>query len=159
MQRAELGPYVHEKQMPGWLRKKLEKGPKVTYTNRISPDGTHQKHETIENEATGVISILERLCRTDSSVKRAFLCSPNVCQISRLSGEDGFCGYRNIQMLISHIQQSDLLGRHHFSGSLPTILQLQDMIEHAWDMGFNSVGREETRGIRGTRKFIGTSEV
>ena len=33
------------------------------------------------------------------------------------------------------------------------------MIEQAWDMGFNSSGRIETGGIKGTRKYIGTPEV
>ncbi|KAI9037380.1 DUF1671-domain-containing protein [Aspergillus affinis] len=156
--RAELGPHVHERQMPFWLRKMLEKGPKVTRTNQIAPDGTIQKLETVENEATGIIPILERLCRADNSVKRAFLCSPKISQVSKMPREGGFCGYRNIQMLVSYIRHSDLPGQDRFSGPLPTILQLQDMIEHAWDMGLNSVGREETGGIRGTRKFIGTSE-
>ncbi|EEP79190.1 predicted protein [Uncinocarpus reesii 1704] len=32
------------------------------------------------------------------------------------------------------------------------------MIERAWDLGINSNGRAETGGIRGTRKYIGTSE-
>lgn len=40
-----------------------------------------------------------------------------------------------------------------------SVLELQDMIERAWDMGFNSHGRIATGGIRGTRKHIGTSEV
>ena len=137
----------------------LEKGPKVTQTNQTAPDGTLQKLETIQNEATDIIPILERLCRADNSVKRAFLCSPKTSQVSKLPREGGFCGYRNIQMLISYIRQSDLPSQDRFSGPLPTILQLQDMIEHAWDMGLNSAGREETGGIRGTRKFIGTSEV
>ncbi|PLB51782.1 DUF1671-domain-containing protein [Aspergillus steynii IBT 23096] len=156
--RAELGPHVHERQMPFWLRKMLERGAKVTHTNQIAPDGTLRKLGTVENEATDIIPILGRLCRADKSVSRAFLCSPRIWQISKLPREGGFCGYRNIQMLISYIRQSDLPGHDCLSGSLPTILQLQDMIEHAWDMGFNSVGREETGGIRGTRKFIGTSE-
>lgn len=41
----------------------------------------------------------------------------------------------------------------------PSVLELQDMIERAWDMGFNSHGRIAMGGIRGTRKHIGTSEV
>lgn len=137
----------------------LERGAKVTHTNQIAPDGTLRKLETVENEATDIVPILGRLCGADKSVKRAFLCSPKTYQISKLPREGGFCGYRNIQMLISYIRQSNLPGHDHLSGPLPTILQLQDMIEHAWDMGFNSLGREETGGIRGTRKFIGTSEV
>lgn len=63
-------------------------------------------------------------------------------------------------MLISHIQGSSLRGLSHFPNRrLPTILDLQNMIEEAWDRGFNSIGRSDTGGIRGTRKYIGTSEV
>jgi hypothetical protein len=73
--------------------------------------------------------------------------------------EGGFCGYRNIQMLVSWIAKSQAPGHEHFPRGVPTILELQDLIEHAWDKGFNSTGRTETGGIRGTRKFIGTPEV
>jgi hypothetical protein len=76
-----------------------------------------------------------------------------------MSREGGFCGYRNIQMLISYLKKSRSYGYEHFSEKGPTILDLQDMIESAWDMGFNSVGRTETGGIKDTRKFIGTPEV
>lgn len=145
--------------MPAWLRRLLEQGAKKTQSNIIGPDGKLSKLETIDNEASNVISVLSQLCEQDKSVQRAFFCSPNVRQISKMPREGGFCGYRNIQMLISYIQESHISGHEHFTETLPTILQLQDMIESAWDMGFNSVGRAETGGIRGTRKYIGTPEV
>ncbi|KAF9882965.1 hypothetical protein FE257_004369 [Aspergillus nanangensis] len=108
--RAELGPYAHEKQMPVWLRKMLEKGARLSTSNIIGPDGKLQKQQTVENETIGIIAVLSQLW------------------------------YET------------------FSDSMPTILQLQSMIENAWDMGFNSIGRLETGGIRGTRKYIGTPE-
>jgi hypothetical protein len=144
--------------MPAWLRRLLEQGAKKTQSNIIGPDGKLSKLETTDNEASNVISVLSQLCEQDKSVQRAFFCSPNVRQISKMPREGGFCGYRNIQMLISYIQESHISGYEYFSETLPTILQLQDMIESAWDMGFNSVGRAETGGIRGTRKYIGTPE-
>ncbi|KAF7174129.1 hypothetical protein CNMCM5623_006461 [Aspergillus felis] len=156
--RAELGPYAHEKRMPAWLRRLLEQGVKKTQSNIIGPDGKLSKLETSDNEASNVISVLSQLCEQDKSVQRAFFCSPKVRQVSKTPREGGFCGYRNIQMLISYIQESHISGHEHFTETLPTILQLQDMIERAWDMGFNSVGRAETGGIRGTRKYIGTPE-
>jgi len=61
-------------------------------------------------------------------------------------------------MLISYIQEAQVTGYAHFPGGIPKILKLQDFIEHAWDMGFNSVGRIETGGIKFTRKYIGTPE-
>ncbi|PYH86633.1 DUF1671 domain protein [Aspergillus uvarum CBS 121591] len=156
--RSELGPHAHEKQMPSWLRRVLEKGPKSILTNNLSSNDALRKAETFENEVTEVISVLARLCDRDKSVQRAFFCSSMVHQISKMPREGGFCGYRNIQMLITYIKNTRLPGHEWFSGELPTILQLQDMIENAWDKGFNSVGRIETGGIRGTRKYIGTPE-
>ncbi|KAJ9300304.1 hypothetical protein DTO271G3_2421 [Paecilomyces variotii] len=156
--RAELGPHAHEKQMPSWLRKMLENGANVIRITRIGSNGMLERHEAIENETAGVVPVLIQLCQQDKSVQRAFFCSEKVRHVFKMRMEGGFCGYRNIQMLISHVQDAKRPGHEHFPGRLPTILRLQDLIEQAWDMGFNSSGRVETGGIRGTRKYIGTPE-
>ncbi|KIW75485.1 hypothetical protein Z517_10226 [Fonsecaea pedrosoi CBS 271.37] len=156
--RSELGPYAHEQQMPGWLRRMLEEGAKVTITNRIGPDGTLIKVETIANETPNLVPVLSRLSQLDRTVERAFYCSPQVLHVCKMPREGGFCGYRNIQMLVSYIQGADANGAENFRGRLPSILKVQDMIENAWDLGFNSSGRVETGGIRFTRKYIGTPE-
>lgn len=145
--------------MPSWLLRMLNKGNPTTQVNRISPDGKLSRHSIIENETPNVVPVLARLCKQDKSVQRVFLCSTHVHHISKMPREGSFCGYRNIQMLVSYMQETRDRGNDYFPGALPTILQLQDMIERAWDMGYNSVGRAETGGIKGTRKYIGTSEV
>jgi len=71
----------------------------------------------------------------------------------------GFCGYRNIQMLISYIVGAEAFGAELFGNRVPPVFDIQDLIEAAWDMGYNPQGRIETGGIKGTRKFIGTPEV
>jgi zinc finger-containing ubiquitin peptidase 1 len=144
--------------MPSWLRKTLE-NTKVTRLNHIGLNGLIVTREIVENEATHIIPVLAQLCNQDSSVRRALFCSPEVRHVFKLPREGGFCGYRNIQMLISHIKDARRPGHEHFPGRLPSILGLQDMIEQAWDTGFNSTGRIETGGIKGTRKYIGTPEV
>ena len=145
--------------MPSWLLKMLEK-PKAAQSNKIASDGKLIRQSSIENETAGVIPVLSRLCKNDKSVQRAFFCSPKARHIFKMPREGGFCGYRNILMLISYIEESHRSEENgHFHEGVPTILQLQDLIENAWDMGFNSVGRVETGGIRGTRKYIGTPEV
>ncbi|KAL4949596.1 peptidase family C78-domain-containing protein [Aspergillus filifer] len=156
--RAELGPYAHEKKMPSWLLRMLEQSNAMTKMTRLTPDGKLLRHVVIENQTPNVVPALAQLCEQDKTVQRAFLCSAHVHHISKMPREGGFCGYRNIQMLVSYVQESRSPGCEHFPGSLPTILQLQDMIEHAWDEGYNSMGRSETGGIKGTRKYIGTSE-
>ncbi|KND93429.1 Zinc finger with UFM1-specific peptidase domain protein [Tolypocladium ophioglossoides CBS 100239] len=102
-QTSHLGKFAHEKEMPSWLVKVLDKNGQV---------------------CTG----------------------------------GAFCGYRNIQMLISYVIGARAAGSRCFGDSFPTVFQIQDLIEHAWDMGYNSQGRVETGGIKGTRKFIGTPE-
>ncbi|KAI5280598.1 hypothetical protein KEM52_004089, partial [Ascosphaera acerosa] len=96
----------------------------------------------------------------DPRVVQAAFCAPaHARHVFRTDGEGAFCGYRNIQMLITHLQGASRKGRAVFGKRrLPTIIELQDMIEEAWDAGFNTIGREDTGGIRGTRKYIGTSE-
>ena len=158
-QKAELGPHADEDQMPDWLRKLLEKGAKVTITTQIGSDGRLLRVEAISNEIHGIIPVLSRLCMQDESVERAFFCHPCVTHVVKMAREGGFCGYRNIQMMISYIKESRSLGHEHFPGRIPSILRLQDMIEHAWDLGYGVMGRIETGGIMGTRKYIGTPEV
>ncbi|KAI9371128.1 DUF1671-domain-containing protein [Aspergillus egyptiacus] len=156
---AELGPYAYEKKMPSWLLRILDEGNTKTKSQRITPSGKLSIHADVENRTANVVPTLAQLCERDKSVQRVFFCSHHVHQISKMPREWGFCGYRNIQMLVSYLQESLGPGRDRFPGPLPTILGLQDMIEHAWDLGINGVGRAETGSIKGTRKYIGTSEV
>jgi hypothetical protein len=62
-------------------------------------------------------------------------------------------------MMTSYIIGVKSQGFYHFGGEIPSIFQIQDFIEQAWDLGINKQGRLETGGIRGTRKYIGTPEV
>jgi hypothetical protein len=71
----------------------------------------------------------------------------------------GFCGYRNIQALCSYIIGTRSEGHDIFGDEVPSIFEIQDMIEYAWDLGINAQGRIETGGVRGTRKYIGTPDV
>ena len=145
--------------MPEWLRKQLEVGAKVTVFNEISLDGQLIRVETVANELRGVIPVIAQLCEQDHTLSRVYLCHPNVTHVVKMAKEGGFCGYRNIQMLVSYIRDAHSEGHERFSGRLPSIIQLQVLIENAWDQGFNSIGRIETGGIHGTRKYIGTPEV
>lgn len=145
--------------MPAWLQKLVEDDTKVTVSNQIGAGGKLVKAGTAANETPHLIPILAELCEKDNTVEKAYLSSPEVRHIFKLPKEGGFCGYRNIQMLISYIQGARADGHQQFPSPIPSIMKLQDMIEQAWDLGFNSTGRIETGGIRGTRKYIGTPEV
>ncbi|KAK1961004.1 peptidase family C78 [Colletotrichum sublineola] len=136
--KAELGKYAHEQQMPDWLVSLLHRGGEV--------------------KSDGVIYVLEQLLRQSKSTQYAYLCSPAVQHVSKLKKEGGFCGYRNIQMMVSYIIGANSHGKDAFQGRLPTIFEIQEFIEKAWDLGINAQGRLETGGIKGTRKYIGTPE-
>ncbi|KAL9595811.1 MAG: hypothetical protein Q9219_006226 [cf. Caloplaca sp. 3 TL-2023] len=157
--KAELGPYAHEERMPTWLYKQLERGAKVSLVNQISESGRLVRLEVVANEIRGIMPVLAQLCEQDSLISKVYLCHPGVQHIFKLAKEGGFCGYRNIQMMISFIQATRTQGYEHFPGRVPSILDLQELIESAWDRGINASGKIETGGIRGTRKYIGTPEV
>ncbi|GME42391.1 hypothetical protein GTA08_BOTSDO09135 [Neofusicoccum parvum] len=157
--KGELGPYAFEDKMPRWLYKQIEAGPKVTTINRISRDGRLIKHDTVDNETPGILPVLTQLCAIDRGVGQAYFCHPSTIHIFKRPNEGGFCGYRNIQMLVSYIQGAKAQGHNQFPPRTPGILILQDLIEQAWDMGINEISRVQTGGIRGTRKYIGTPEV
>ncbi|KAJ2900191.1 peptidase family C78 [Zalerion maritima] len=136
--KSELGKYAHELRMPEWLVSLLKKGGQV--------------------ENSGMIPVIEQLLEQSQYLSTAYLCHLRVKHISKLRREGGFCGYRNIQMLISYIISARSQGREHFKNGIPSVFELQEQIENAWDKGINSYGRVETGGVRGTRKFIGTPE-
>lgn len=137
----------------------LENGAKVTITQKIGHDGRLIRIESIANEVRDVLPVLHQLFSSDDSTRRVYLCHAGVTHVSKMSQEGGFCGYRNIQMMISYIQHARHLGHELFPGRIPSILDLQVMIENAWDAGYGAIARTETGGIKGTRKYIGTPEV
>lgn len=137
--KAELGRYAHEKQMPDWLVAMLKNNGQVV--------------------GTDVIPVLRQLLQQSASTEYAYLCDPYVQHVSKLRREGGFCGYRNIQMMCSYILGTSYAGTHgNFGGKIPSIFDIQEFIEAAWDKGINKQGRVETGGVRGTRKYIGTPE-
>ncbi|PUU80070.1 peptidase family C78-domain-containing protein [Tuber borchii] len=127
-----------------------------------SPRRSHKsilvKVVTVSNESPDLIPVIALFCEHDPRVARAWVCHPGTKHVGKqIRGEGGFCWYRNIQMVVSYIQSAYPRGFHPFEGRIPTILRLQDWIEEGWDKGVNSSARLETSGIKGTRKYIGTS--
>ncbi|PMD43403.1 DUF1671-domain-containing protein [Hyaloscypha variabilis F] len=157
--KSELGPHAHEKQMPSWLVKLLqEQDGAYKSGTRLDNHGKLYKVKWRPNMARGIIPVLEQLLYQDMYVEFAYLCDPAVKHVSKLRREGGFCGYRNIQMMCSYIIGAESQGYEHFKGKIPSIFDIQDNIENAWDLGINAQGRIETGGIRGTRKYIGTPD-
>ncbi|OBT78486.1 hypothetical protein VF21_00977 [Pseudogymnoascus sp. 05NY08] len=155
---AELGPHAYEEKMPAWLHNLLLSDGMPRTTTKLSSSGGIKTVKKIGNYVTGVLPVLETLVEQDPDTEYAYTCHPSVEHVSKLKNEGGFCGYRNIQMLTSYIVNNRSQGCYHFKEKMPTIFEIQEFIEHAWDVGINTVGRAETGGIIGTRKYIGTPE-
>ncbi|PNP48404.1 hypothetical protein TGAMA5MH_00688 [Trichoderma gamsii] len=134
----QLGKYAHEDEMPVWLIKLLEKKGAV--------------------RASGVIPALKHLLELSAPTEYAYLCHPDALHVAKVRREGGFCGYRNIQVLAAHIIGTQTEGWKQFGDDIPSIFEIQNLIETAWDRGYNVRGRIETGGIKGTRKYIGTPE-
>ncbi|KAF1985128.1 DUF1671-domain-containing protein [Aulographum hederae CBS 113979] len=135
----QLGRHAKEERMPSWLLKYLS-----------SKDCGVTSH--------GQIEIISELCNTDDSVKYVYLSDPSVQYVSRSHREGPyFCGYRSIQMLVSYARDTGLSGNQHFEG-MPTITDLQELVEKSWDHGISSADRECVGPVYGTRKWVGTAE-
>lgn len=76
--------------------------------------------------------------------------------------DNGFgCGYRNIQMLASHLMKRSQAMRGALFGGcgfVPDIASLQALVEDAWAAGWDSAGLEQLGRLQGTRTWIGTTE-
>lgn len=86
--------------MPAWLQRQLERGAKVTIVNQITNEGQLVQLETVANEAKGALSVLAQLCEQDNMLAKVYLCHPRVQHVFKMAKEGGFCGYRNIQMMV-----------------------------------------------------------
>lgn len=158
MQKKELGPYANEERMPKWLHDQLARGAPVRRKRKIGTDGKLYTEVSVQNEASDLIPVLSKLSAHSPNVQQAYFCHPAVQHIYKMPNEGSFCGYRNIQVLFSYLQGVGVQGHERFGKQVPSILELQDAIEEAWDRGICPLGRLETGGIRDTRKWIGTPE-
>ena len=159
--KRELGPHAFEKRMPDEVRRRLIRDAEPRYTNRIGRDGRLFQDVIVENETSGLIPILADLCSLDRTTVATYFCDASVRHVVKIRCDGNFCGYWNIQMLLSYLQSqrpSSGNGDRADHRLVPNIPQIQDTIEHAWDHGICSYGRIETGGVRDTRKWIGSHE-
>jgi hypothetical protein len=123
--------------------------------------------------AGAIMHMLTECLKDSGAGETAFVCA-HVSMFASVRGFDrGWgCGYRNAQMLLSHLlvrsQRSGAQGplrpycARLFSGagSVPSVSALQSLIEEAWASGFDATGAAQLGGqLRDTRKWIGATEV
>ena len=144
--------------MPNDVRKHLLNDGAPVERNRIGWDGRIHRERVVENETQGLIPTLSDISAEDREVVATYLCHPSVRHVEKLACDGNFCGYWNIQMVLSYIHDQDARKDNAAAKDLPNVLQIQNVIERAWNNGICSYGRTETGGVRNTRKWIGTHE-
>ncbi|OAY78820.1 Zinc finger with UFM1-specific peptidase domain protein [Ananas comosus] len=116
------------------------------------------------HEVPGGLMPLLRSCLDSDGESSRSIISGHVDHYQSVESEDSGwgCGWRNIQMLSSHLlrERRDanavLFGG---SGFVPDIPSLQRWLEIAWEKGFDVVGSNSfQKKIYGHRKWIGTTE-
>ncbi|XP_057950454.1 uncharacterized protein LOC131145424 [Malania oleifera] len=111
----------------------------------------------------GLISLLRKCLESEAGNSMSLLCGPlDHFQSIELEDVGWGCGWRNIQMLSSHLlKQREEVKEVLFGGSgfVPDITSLQRWLEIAWEKGFDRVGSDHfDRKICGFMSWIGTTE-
>lgn len=112
----------------------------------------------------GGLMALMRNCLESEAENTTSILSGYVDHFQSIQSEDvGWgCGWRNVQMLSSHLLYQSLEARQVLfggSGFVPDIPSLQRWLEIAWERGFDVHGAEHfNHKIYGTKKWIGTTE-
>ena len=92
-----------------------------------------------------------------------FFLSTDTPHLSYSLGDRGWgCGYRNIQMIVGSLLRSEKyrgVMNRTFSGHIPTVPRLQELLDGAWRAGYDRQGAKELgHQVRETRKWIGATE-
>ncbi|XP_076909065.1 uncharacterized protein LOC143566192 [Bidens hawaiensis] len=119
------------------------------------------------SRVVGLMNLLKNCLESESknSTTTTTILSGYVDHFQSLNAQDvGWgCGWRNIQMLASHLllQRPEQVRGLLFggSGSVPDIPSLQRWLEVAWGKGFDAAGSLDfDQSIYGKRAWIGTTE-
>ncbi|XP_047157478.1 zinc finger-containing ubiquitin peptidase 1-like isoform X2 [Vigna umbellata] len=111
----------------------------------------------------GLMALLRDCLESEAENSRSILtCYVDHFQSLEFKDVGWGCGWRNIQMLSSHLMtqrpeaREAMFGR---SGFVPDIPSLQRWLEIAWERGFDAPGAEQfNHAVYGSKKWIGATE-
>ncbi|KAL8519668.1 hypothetical protein ACS0TY_010561 [Phlomoides rotata] len=121
-----------------------------------------QRKEIFYIVEDGLMALLRKCLELESEYSTSVLCG-HIDHFQGKSWDVGWgCGWRNIQMLSSHLIRQQQEARdilYGGSGFVPDIGSLQQWLELAWAKGYDTPGSEEfDQKIYGKRDWIGTTE-
>ncbi|KAH9321741.1 hypothetical protein KI387_016380, partial [Taxus chinensis] len=131
--------------------------------NQISCLISCQPRSSFYRIEEGLMTLLRKCLEAEHGLTCCAI-SGHIDHFQSLSSEDlGWgCGWRNIQMLSSHILIQTYGAREMLyggSGFIPDIASLQRWLEIAWQRGFDIMGADSFNfEIYGSKKWIGTTE-
>ncbi|KAF9200271.1 hypothetical protein BGZ49_009529 [Haplosporangium sp. Z 27] len=156
--------------MDGFIKKPSEAG-KSDSTKFTFMDPTPLSSEAIGIPGLiGKARLLLDISKSQGITKQAYLADPSVIYFRSDKSDRGWgCGYRNIQMMLSYVigqtavDQDETRVTTQFasvSNPVPTITEIQQQIEFAWENGFDAPGAQQLdHKVTDTGKWIGTTEV
>ncbi|XP_008850403.1 zinc finger-containing ubiquitin peptidase 1 isoform X1 [Nannospalax galili] len=114
-----------------------------------------------KTRTSGIIEALNRFYQHTATDVRCVWLSAVVDHFHSSFGDKGWgCGYRNFQMLLSSLLQSDTYDECLKGMSIPCIPKIQSMIEDAWKEGFDPQGASQLNNkLQGTKAWIGACEI
>uniref|UniRef100_A0AAY5F1G5 Zinc finger-containing ubiquitin peptidase 1 n=1 Tax=Electrophorus electricus TaxID=8005 RepID=A0AAY5F1G5_ELEEL len=154
----------------GGYRRQMERSlERAVSQGRLTPADFHRKRvEMMESlasgmddgrtQTTGLLAVVYEFYQREACAgTHVWLCA-DTDHYSTSAGDRGWgCGYRNFQMLLSSLQRMDLTSH---LGSIPSIPQVQALIEAAWAEGVDPQGASHFSGrLQGTRAWIGATEI
>ncbi|KAK7301036.1 hypothetical protein RJT34_11891 [Clitoria ternatea] len=122
-----------------------------------------QRRDEFHKVEGGLMALLRSCLGSESGNSRCIL-SGYIDHFQSIESEDvGWgCGWRNVQMLCSHLLAQRPEAREVLfggSGFVPDIPSLQRWLEFAWERGFDAPGSDQfNHTVYGTEKWIGTTE-
>ncbi|AQK67698.1 zinc finger-containing ubiquitin peptidase 1 isoform X1 [Zea mays] len=122
-----------------------------------------QIRSKVQEVEGGIMSLLRSCLESEAGSSKSMI-SGYIDHHQSLSSEDkGWgCGWRNIQMLSSHLLKQRQEAREVLfggSGFVPDIPSLQRWLEIAWDKKFDTIGSSHFHNkVYGAKKWIGTTE-
>ncbi|KAL1565471.1 zinc finger-containing ubiquitin peptidase 1-like isoform X1 [Salvia divinorum] len=122
-----------------------------------------QKREVLYKIEFDLMAMLRRCLELERGSSRTVLCGYIDHFQSIVSHDHGWgCGWRNIQMLSSHLikqRQEAQQVLYGGSGFVPNIESLQRWLELAWNKGFDPPGSDDfNQRVHGMKTWIGTTE-
>lgn len=122
-----------------------------------------QIRSTFYEVEAGLMALLTKCLELEYGNSTSIL-SGYIDHFQSIESEDGGwgCGWRNIQMLSSHLLMQRQEAREVLfggSGFVPDIPSLQRWLEIGWEKGFDALGSDHfNHKIYGSRNWIGTTE-